>query len=351
MHAAVDNSSYFSGTRLFYFGARYYDPELGIWLSVDPEEQFYNLYGYSTNPILMVDPDGNFALAAAIVSAIIGSVVGTIQGAINAHNQGGNFWDYAKEMFLWSNVHGAIGFVSGGLGGGVSSNIMSRVKGIGGAVLAGAASGAIGGAISYTGNYAAQYAYSGFDQSYLDAGQFFGGLGKSTLIGGGVGAVAGGLTYTAKWAWNNTKGTWTSEFAESNATDMPQKPSGVRPGTDAEASLKQKFGDFAKTNPHKNGESAGYYKMKRSLFSGKYYVDAVEPPKHFPGTSNGYTMRGIKPDIFIHSHPNTSFPSPVDYLNAAKNFRAFNMSSYLLGRDANLYQISNIGNAYFQISF
>ena len=31
-HAAVDNSSYFSGTRLFYFGARYYDPELGVWI-------------------------------------------------------------------------------------------------------------------------------------------------------------------------------------------------------------------------------------------------------------------------------------------------------------------------------
>ena len=36
VHAAVDNSSYFSGTRLFYFGARYYDPELGIFTSTDP---------------------------------------------------------------------------------------------------------------------------------------------------------------------------------------------------------------------------------------------------------------------------------------------------------------------------
>ena len=27
--AAVDNTSYFSGTRLYYFGARFYDPERG----------------------------------------------------------------------------------------------------------------------------------------------------------------------------------------------------------------------------------------------------------------------------------------------------------------------------------
>jgi len=36
MHTAVDNTSYFSGTRLFYFGSRYYDPELGIFMSTDP---------------------------------------------------------------------------------------------------------------------------------------------------------------------------------------------------------------------------------------------------------------------------------------------------------------------------
>ncbi len=351
VHAAVNNRSYFSGMQLYYFGARYYDPELGIWLSVDAEDQFANAYGYANNPLIMVDPDGNFALQAAIVSAIIGSAIGTVQGAINAHNQRGNFWDYAREISIWSNVHGAIGFVSGGLGGGVSSNIMSGVKGIGGAVAAGAASGAIGGAISYTGNYAAQYAYGGFDQNYLDAGEFFGGLGKSTLIGGGIGAAAGGLTYSAKTIWNNTRGTWTSEFAQSNASNVPQKPNGVRPGTDAEASLKQKFGEFAKTNPHQNGESAGFYKIKRSLFNGKYYVNAAEPPKHFLGTQNSTIYRGPRPDIFIHSHPNTSFPSAVDYLNAAKNYKALNMSSYLLGSDANLYQMSNIGKAFFQISF
>jgi len=58
MHTAMDNTSYFSGMRLFYFGARYYDPELGIWLSVDPAGQFWNTYGYHTNPNKYIDPNG-----------------------------------------------------------------------------------------------------------------------------------------------------------------------------------------------------------------------------------------------------------------------------------------------------
>ena len=57
--AAVDNTSYFSGTRLYYFGARYYDPELGIWLSVDPAEEYWNSYLYcGADPNNYIDPFG-----------------------------------------------------------------------------------------------------------------------------------------------------------------------------------------------------------------------------------------------------------------------------------------------------
>ena len=54
---AVDGVT--NGIEAYYFGARMYDPEVGIWQSVDPEEQFWNSYCYGAlNPVLLWDPDG-----------------------------------------------------------------------------------------------------------------------------------------------------------------------------------------------------------------------------------------------------------------------------------------------------
>lgn len=46
---------------VFYFGARYYDADVGRWVSTDPAEQFWDLYSYAGNgynPINATDPDG-----------------------------------------------------------------------------------------------------------------------------------------------------------------------------------------------------------------------------------------------------------------------------------------------------
>ena len=68
VHASVDNRSYFSGTSLFYFGARYYDPELGVWLSVDPAEEYWNSYLYcGADPINYYDPDGLWTFGLGLV--------------------------------------------------------------------------------------------------------------------------------------------------------------------------------------------------------------------------------------------------------------------------------------------
>jgi RHS repeat-associated protein len=49
-------------TGLYYYGARYYTPEIGIWLSVDPLSDKYpslSPYAYcALNPVILVDPDG-----------------------------------------------------------------------------------------------------------------------------------------------------------------------------------------------------------------------------------------------------------------------------------------------------
>ena len=44
---------------LYYFGARYYDPEIIMWTSPDPMDEFWNSYSYvGGNPINLTDPEG-----------------------------------------------------------------------------------------------------------------------------------------------------------------------------------------------------------------------------------------------------------------------------------------------------
>ena len=59
-------------TGLYYYGARYYDPRLSLWISTDAlKEKTPNVSPYiytDNNPIIYIDPDGNFrwkALAEA----------------------------------------------------------------------------------------------------------------------------------------------------------------------------------------------------------------------------------------------------------------------------------------------
>ena len=53
-----------------YFGARFYDPFFGMWISPDPAGQFANPYSYGGDPLNYIDPTGLWALS------ICGLVIG-----------------------------------------------------------------------------------------------------------------------------------------------------------------------------------------------------------------------------------------------------------------------------------
>ena len=62
-HCSFSGKEKDSETGYYYFGARYYNPDLSLWLSVDPMADKYpslSPYNYCAwNPIKIVDPDGD----------------------------------------------------------------------------------------------------------------------------------------------------------------------------------------------------------------------------------------------------------------------------------------------------
>ena len=61
-------------TQLDYFGARYLDPMLGVWISVDPMRQFASPYlyvGNGMNPVNAIDPDGKAPYQIAVFVDIL----------------------------------------------------------------------------------------------------------------------------------------------------------------------------------------------------------------------------------------------------------------------------------------
>ena len=61
-------------TGLYYYGARYYDPRVSVWLSADPlQEKYPNISSYAyclNNPVILIDPNGQrpTPLEAALIA-------------------------------------------------------------------------------------------------------------------------------------------------------------------------------------------------------------------------------------------------------------------------------------------
>lgn len=84
---------------LNYFGARFYDPVLGVWLSPDPARQFANPYnGMGGDPIMYRDPDGRWVISALKIASGYNFVLAA-GGALSAALNADNFWEGTGVFF------------------------------------------------------------------------------------------------------------------------------------------------------------------------------------------------------------------------------------------------------------
>jgi RHS repeat-associated protein len=148
----------------YYMQARYYDPNVGRFISEDPigfEGGDTNLFAYAdNNPLLLIDPDGEWAILAirAGMGAFNGAISGFAAGSMNGNIKAG-----------------IVGGVFGGIAGAAVGIALPASSSYVGAAIGGMIAGATGGAVG--GTVGAQMAGRS--------------MAKGALIGAGIGAVSG----------------------------------------------------------------------------------------------------------------------------------------------------------------
>lgn len=111
--------------QLYDFHARMYDPSTGRFLAVDPQGQFANPYnGMGNNPVLYIDPDGEWAF---LIPIVVGAVINTASN-----------WDHISSADnFWQGLGRAAGYAATG----AVSGAATLVGGPAGFALAGAVNG------------------------------------------------------------------------------------------------------------------------------------------------------------------------------------------------------------------
>ena len=202
-------------TGLYYYGARYYDPFIGRFITADTivqapyDSQSLNRYAYCrNNPINYIDPTGHFWWFIPIIISIVkGAIIGSLVGGIVAAATGTSI----SQGFLTGAISGAMFGAVGGLG-------LQGLAHTAAFAAAGAASGAINSSIT-GGNVGLGAAIGGIsagasewigvnvpflnDSSLNGVGDLIGNSAKhaitGALVGGGVSVAFGGsFGYGAK---------------------------------------------------------------------------------------------------------------------------------------------------------
>ena len=193
-HIRYKGYIYDEETKLYYLISRYYDPEIGRFISPDSVEYIepssisgLNLYVYCCNaPINMYDPSGNFAISIGLLLAIggiVGAAIGAGASIAGQYLANGCSW----ENFSWGQL--ALDTVLGGVSGMLSMSPL----GLGAMVAANAGLGFVGA----VGGHLINGSDFSKGSTWLDIGLSTG-LGALVGLIGGAGALNAGYLNGAK---------------------------------------------------------------------------------------------------------------------------------------------------------
>jgi RHS repeat-associated protein len=148
LQPAADEPYAFTGkerdphTGLYDFGARVYDPKLGLFLSPDPaplddpelavdDPQLLSIYSYTrNNPTSHIDPDGR--LPQIVVGAFVGGLIGAGAYLVKSAHSSNFSWKALGGAAAGGAVSGAIAVATGG----TSLFLNGAISGVGGGIAA-----------------------------------------------------------------------------------------------------------------------------------------------------------------------------------------------------------------------
>lgn len=103
-------------TKLYYLMARYYNPNTGVFLSLDPVRGditnpiSLNGYNYAnSNPVMNVDPEGDWAIPAFIIGGLFNSIPLVLSHFYKHKNLKGFNWWSAGRAFIVGGITSALG--------------------------------------------------------------------------------------------------------------------------------------------------------------------------------------------------------------------------------------------------